>query len=74
MEVGPSSCATEPDASGEDELGVRWATVEQARLAVFSWIACYTHRRHGSVLPVVGGGGRPVRPTVVLAGRSLSGL
>ena len=74
MEVGPSSCATEPDAPGEDELGARWATVEQARLAVFSWIACYSHRRRGSALPVVGGGGRPVRSTVVLAGRSVGGL
>ena len=68
MEVGPSSCSTEPDAPGEDELGARWATVEQARLAVFSWIACYSHRRRGSALPVVGSGGRPVRPTVVPPG------
>src|SRR5512132_1974845 len=70
----PDPCATEPDASREDEPCARWATVEQARLAVFSWIACYSHRRRGSALPVVGAGGRPVRPTVVLAGRSLGGL
>lgn len=32
------------------ELGARWASVEQARLAVFSWIAFYDHRRRHSAL------------------------
>lgn len=32
------------------ELGGRWASVEQARLAVFSWIAFYNHRRRHSTL------------------------
>jgi transposase InsO family protein len=32
------------------ELGARWDTVEQARLAVFSWIAFYNHRRRHSTL------------------------
>ena len=41
---------------------VRWATVEQARLAVFFWIACYSHRRHGSALLVVGVAGGPSAP------------
>lgn len=43
MGVGPSSCSTEPDAPREDELGARWANVEQARLAVCSRIASYDH-------------------------------
>jgi hypothetical protein len=72
MEVGRSSCSTEPDAPRKDKFGARWVNVEQARLAVFSRIAC--HRRRGSALPVVGAGGRPVRPTVLLAGLSLGGL
>jgi hypothetical protein len=33
MEVGPSSCSTEPDAPREDKLGARWVNVEQAQLA-----------------------------------------
>jgi transposase InsO family protein len=32
------------------ELGGRWAGVEQARLAVFSWVAFYNHRRRHSTL------------------------
>jgi len=32
------------------ELGARWDSVEQARLAVFSWIAFYNHRRRHSAL------------------------
>jgi transposase InsO family protein len=32
------------------ELGARWASPEQARLAVFSWIAFYNHRRRHSAL------------------------
>jgi transposase InsO family protein len=32
------------------ELGGRWASVEQARLVVFSWIAFYNHRRRHSTL------------------------
>jgi transposase InsO family protein len=32
------------------ELGTRWDSVEQARLAVFSWIAFYNHRRRHSAL------------------------
>jgi transposase InsO family protein len=32
------------------ELGARWDSVEQARLAVFSWIAFYNHHRRHSTL------------------------
>ena len=32
------------------ELGGRWESVEQARLAVFSWIAFYNHRRRHSAI------------------------
>ena len=32
------------------ELGGRWASVEQARLAVSSWIAFYNHRRRHSAI------------------------
>lgn len=32
------------------ELGARWDSVEQARLAVFSWIAFYNYRRRHSTL------------------------
>jgi transposase InsO family protein len=32
------------------ELRGRWASVEQARLAVFSWIAFYNHRRRHSAI------------------------
>ena len=32
------------------ELGARWDSVGQARLAVFSWIAFYNHRRRHSTL------------------------
>jgi transposase InsO family protein len=32
------------------ELGARWDSPEQARLAVFSWIAFYNHRRRHSAL------------------------
>ena len=73
MAVELYPCATEPDAPREDKLGAHRANVEQARLAVCSWIACYNHRRRGSALPVVDGG-RRFRLTVPLVGFGLGGL